>query len=107
MFIPKSELITLELAKENPISKQVIKKEIELLSPKHSFISIFLLEEKASGNSKFKPYLDILPTDHSCFPINYATEELMELIGSTFLFQIKEKVMDLKKDYDAICFASP
>jgi len=30
----------------------------------------------------------------------------MELIGSTFLFQIKEKVLDLKKDYDAICYGS-
>lgn len=60
----------------------------------------------AYGNSKFKPYLDILPTDHSCFPINFSTEELTELIGSPFLFQIQEKVFDLKRDYDALSYGS-
>jgi len=59
------------------------------LSPKHSILAIYLLEEIASGKSKYKPYLDILPKDHSCFPINFSTEELTELIGSPFLFQIQ------------------
>lgn len=47
--------------------------------------------------------MDILPKDHSSFPINYTNEELTELVGSPFLIQIHEKVYDLKKDYDKIC----
>ena len=73
-----------------------------LLSPKHTFISIFLLEEKKNSNSKWRQYIDLLPVDHSCFPINFKNEELGELVGSPFLFMIHEKVMDLRRDYDTI-----
>ena len=43
IFIPKSHLITLEMARETPVSKKIIKHKLDLLSPKHSFLSTFLL----------------------------------------------------------------
>ena len=69
-------------------------------------MAVLLLEERSLEGSRFKPYIDILPKNLQCFPINYITEELTQLIGSPFLFQIREKVIDLKKDYDAICYWS-
>jgi histone-lysine N-methyltransferase SETD3 len=66
-------------------------------------LAIFLLEEAIKGpNSPWHHYIDILPKDHSSFPINYTNEELLELIGTSLLLQIHEKVFDLKRDYDRV-----
>lgn len=43
VFIPKSHLITLEMARESPICKAILDQKIELLSPKHTLLAIFLL----------------------------------------------------------------
>jgi hypothetical protein len=95
--------MTLEMAKQSPICAELIAKKVELLSPKHTILAIFLLEEAIKGaNSLWHPYIDILPKDHSSFPINYTSEELSELIGSSLLLQIHEKVFDLKRDYDRV-----
>lgn len=107
MYIPKSHLITLEMAKEDPICQHLIDHQVELMSPKHTYLAIFLLQEYVKqDSSKWSLYLSILPKDLSSFPINYTNEELTELIGSPFLMQIHEKVYDLKRDYDRLCLAS-
>ena len=49
------------MAKDTPISKKIIKNHLDLLSPKHSFLSTFLLLERLKPNSFWKPYLDCLP----------------------------------------------
>ena len=43
LFVPLSHLITLEMAKQTEVSKKIIKHNLDLLSPKHSFLSTFLL----------------------------------------------------------------
>ena len=102
VFIPKERLITLEMAKDDPICVELISKKVELISPKHTYLSIFLLQEfLKQKDSPWFLYLDILPKDHRSFPINYSNEELIELVGSPFLMQVHEKVYDLKRDYDA------
>ena len=54
-------MITLEMAKETPVAKKIIQYRLDLLSPKHSFLSTFLLQEKKKEDSFWKPYLDVLP----------------------------------------------
>lgn len=77
------------------------------MSPKHTYLSIFLLQELLKGEkSEWKLYLRLLPKDHSNFPINYTNHELSQLIGSPFLIQIHEKVYDLKRDYDRVFAAN-
>jgi hypothetical protein len=77
------------------------------MSPKHTYLSIFLLQElMKQEKSAWKLYLDILPKDLNNFPINYTNEELTELLGSPFLMQIHEKVYDHNRDYDRVCAAS-
>jgi len=61
MFIPKSHIITLEMAKETSVAKKMINAKLDLHSPKHSFLSTFMLREKLNPNSFWKPYIDILP----------------------------------------------
>jgi histone-lysine N-methyltransferase SETD3 len=85
MFIPRSHMITLELAKSIEISQKLIKNKVELLSPKHSFLSIFLLKEKKNPDSFWMPYINILPSDYNNFPIFFEDDDLKWLEGSPFL----------------------
>ena len=100
-------LITLEIAKESSIGNKILNSNIDLLSPKHCFLSILLLQEKINPISKWKHYLEILPKLYINFPVFYKAEEMKELEGSPFLDQIKQKTMDIRSDYDSIIKAIP
>ena len=50
------------MSKETTISKKIISSKVDLLSPKHTYLSTFLLLEKRNPESYWKPYLDILPS---------------------------------------------
>ncbi|CAD8065890.1 unnamed protein product [Paramecium primaurelia] len=107
LFIPRSHMITLEMTKETSIAKKILQYKLDLISPKHSFLSIFLLQEKANQDSFWQPYLDILPKSYSNFPIFFNENDFEWLKGSSFLKQVKDKIIDLKKDYDNICKIAP
>ena len=107
MFIPKSHLISLSMAKAAPIGEKIILSGLDLFSPKHSLLSSFILQEKRNPLSFWKPYLDILPVNLNNFPIFYTQTELKWLAGSPFLLKIEEKKSNLLKDYNAICAAVP
>ncbi len=106
MTIPKECLISLELAMETNIGKEIGKfMYSELNSPKHCLLSAFLLTEEKSEKWKF--YFDLLPKDFSNFPIFYTEKELEYLKGSPFLNQVLDKKIDMKIDYEKICFYIP
>jgi histone-lysine N-methyltransferase SETD3 len=100
-------LITLEMAKESPIGTKMLNNNLDLLSPKHCYLSAFLLQEKCKENSKFQPYLDILPKDYTNFPIFFTPFEKDLLIGSPFLHLISEKISDIETDYKLILNVAP
>ena len=102
MTIPKSCLISLEIAGATPIGKEI--KQFmyrELNSPKHCLLSSYFLSEEK--NEKWKFYFDLFPKDFSIFPVFYTEKELELLQGSPFLRQIFEKRLEMKSDYDTIC----
>ncbi|KAL4496233.1 hypothetical protein ABPG72_012970 [Tetrahymena utriculariae] len=102
LFIPVDNMITLELSKELPICQLIESKNIRLLSPKHTFLSIYIIIEKKNHKSFWKPFLDILPVEYTTFPILYTDEELFWLKGSPFLNQVKERRECITQDYQAI-----
>ena len=106
MTIPKECLISLETALNTEMGKEIGKfMHKELNSPKHCLLSAFLLENLK--NEKWKFYFDLLPKDFSNFPIFYTEKELEYLKGSPFLNQIYEKKVDMKSDYEKICYYIP
>ena len=100
--IPYEKLITLEYAKETPVGLDIINNGVFLQSPKHCFLAIVLLQEKINNDSKWKHYIDVLPKSYNNFPVFFNDNELEYLKGSPFLNLLKEKLSDLKKDYNAI-----
>ena len=81
-------LITLEKAKETDIGKKMLPIYFDLHSPKHCLLSSFILLELHSSQSKWKPYLDILPKSYENFPIFFNDEEKSYFKGSPFLSNI-------------------
>lgn len=73
------------MAYQTDIGQKMLHNKIELLSPKHSYLSVFLLQEKKNPESFWKPYIDILPSDYASFPIFFNEEDLSWLTGSPFL----------------------
>ena len=94
LFVPNSQLITVELAKASPIGSLMTLKNLNttLISPKHSYLATFLMEEVRKENSEFKNFLDVLPKGFSNFPIFFTQEECQLLQGSLFQKQISDKI---------------
>lgn len=77
-------MITLEMAKNTPVARKLLQYRVDLLSPKHSYLSTFLLQERCNPDSFWRPYLDVLPKNYTNFPIFYSPEDLDWLTGSPF-----------------------
>jgi histone-lysine N-methyltransferase SETD3 len=107
LYIPKNLLITLEMSKEAPVGARMEKLKLSLLSPKHSYLTSYVLQELHNKDTKWQPYLDLLPKDLSSFPISFTHEEKKWLEGSPFLDQVEDKIKDMGKDYDTIVEAVP
>ena len=109
LFVPLPLIITLEMAFKSPIGRLMYEKGLcqRLISPKHSFLGTYLMQERRKENTNFAQYLDILPKSLRDFPIFFTEEEKEFLKGSPFLNQINEKLEDIKIDYDLICREVP
>lgn len=109
LYVPKQEIITLEMAMESPIGALMAAKNMRhrLLSPKHSFLSTFIMQEKRKPQSYFKEFIDILPKNFTNFPIFYTVEERQWLEGSAMQNVITDKIKDIATDYNTICMEVP
>ncbi len=87
LFVPKDQIITLEMAIESPIGKKMYEKGLRnrLISPKHSFLSTYIMQERRKPDTIWEPYIDILPKSYSNFPIFFTDQEKQWLQGSAFL----------------------
>jgi protein-histidine N-methyltransferase len=87
LYVPKEQIITLEMAIGSPIEKKMYEKGLRqrLISPKHSFLATFIMQEKRKDKTIWEPYIDILPKAYTNFPIFYTAEEKKWLEGSPFL----------------------
>lgn len=98
------------MAEESPIGAKMMYHNLKarLLSPKHGFLSTYVLQERLKGEeSYYFPFIDILPKTFENFPIFFTPEEKEWLKGSPFLDQVEEKIEDIKADYDLICEKVP
>ncbi len=73
------------MARATPIGAKMHKADLNLISPKHSFLSSYILQERRKEVSEHQQYLDILPKNFDSFPIFFNREEREELRGSPFL----------------------
>lgn len=77
LYVPKEQIITLELAFASPVGKKMYEKGLRqrLISPKHSFLCTFIMQERRKPESQWQYYIDILPKSYTNFPIFFTAEE--------------------------------
>ena len=73
LYVPKEEIITLEMAMESPIGSLMAARGFRqrLISPKHSFLATYVMQERRKEVTPFDKYIDILPKAFDNFPIFY------------------------------------
>ncbi|MDR3737336.1 MAG: SET domain-containing protein [Acidobacteriaceae bacterium] len=92
LMVPRERIITLEMAKASPIGMKMEKAGLDLLSPKHSFLSTYILQERRKPDTKWAVYLDMLPKNTTNFPIFFTPEEKKWLEGSPFLGMLDREI---------------
>ena len=109
LYVPKDEIITLEMAMESPIGSLMAARGFRqrLISPKHSFLATYIMQERRKEVTPYDKYIDILPKAFDNFPIFYTQEERTWLEGSPFQDQISDKIRDIQQDYNTICNEVP
>lgn len=75
---------------ESPLGKKMYEFGLRksLISPKHSFLATFLLEERSKEKSFWDPFLKVFPKDLTNFPIFYTEEEKKLLKGTSLIKMI-------------------
>jgi protein-histidine N-methyltransferase len=75
------------MAKATVVGKKMVEANLKLISPKHSFLSSYILQERRKETTPWDLYLQILPAEFDSFPIFFTEEEKKNLKGSPFLSQ--------------------
>ena len=73
----------------------------------HTWLALYLIEEKQNPNSFWKPYIDIIPPVYGDFPQFYSKSELSQLKGSFILDMIKSRNLNLEKEFKNLIKAIP
>ncbi len=107
MSIPLKCLITVEMGQATAVGWAVRTAGLMFDAPKHVYLMLFLLVDRAKGNSFFQPYYDILPPTLSNMPMFWSDEELESLRGSHVLQQVEDRRDAIEQDYTAICDVYP
>ena len=97
------------MGQSTPIGCKILSSDLELDAPKHIFLMIYLLWDKAvhGSSSFFAPYYDVLPRRLRNMPIFWDEDELAGLKGSHLVSQIRERIQAITRDYRSVCAAAP
>lgn len=103
IFIPYQHLLTLQVTKQTPLAKKLIKSGFDLNYGSDCFFAAFILLEQSNPDSFWSPYINMLPQSFKNFPIFFTESEKKYFIGSPFLDLINERFEGIQDDYKAIC----
>lgn len=104
--IPRKCIITSDDAKKSTIGHDVDKSDF---TPKdnHTWLALYLLQERESGCSFFKPYIDSIPKHYRNFPAYYNKDEILQMQVSFSVDMLKQRQYVLEKEYNSFVSALP
>ena len=102
--LPLESLITTNVSRKGDMGIYFTHElERKLDTPVNCLLTTFLLNEMDKGNqSKWKFYIDFLPSSYNSFPSFYGEREYEILKGTQFLESLEQKKKSMKKDYDTL-----
>jgi histone-lysine N-methyltransferase SETD3 len=107
LFVPLTHIMTTDKAKASDIGKKIQKSGLGLLTS-HSWLAMWILEERALGKASFWfPYLRNLPVAYNNIPTSWSAEEQKWLKGSFCLEKMAQRMEELKREYSNICSHVP
>lgn len=106
LYVPKNFLMTNEVAMESKIGRAIQKSGYEMRS-EHSWLAVYLMQEKHNQNSFWKPYIDILPDKYGNMPMLFGDLYRKFLKGSYAITMGQNRMDSLRKEYDGICGQCP
>lgn len=99
MFIPREYIITSNLSMNSDICNEIKQSGVDIRS-KHTYLASFLLQERdRKRESKWFPYIDILPKTFSNIPLFFDRDTLEGLKGSLSLQKIQDRHDSLRAEY--------
>ena len=102
-FIPHDYIMTSDVAKASEIGRAIIDSPVELRS-KHSYLASYLLQEREKGEeSRWFPYIAVLPARFETIPLFFDDDMRSLLTGSIALRKIDDRLESLRLEYDALC----
>jgi len=103
MQIPKSFILTSNIAVKSEICRKVVNAKVDVRS-KHTFIALYLLQERDKGEeSWWYPYISILPKHFRNIPLFLSNKELDKLKGSMAVQKIKDRHTSITNEYNNLC----
>ncbi len=107
--IPLALIITKEVVKESDLYKQLMGTRVKKLlsSPPHTAMALFLLSERENPASKYKAFIDALPSNFTTFPYFYNDYEMELLQGSSLVELIILEREFIHQEYKAIAAEIP
>mmetsp|Transcript_3916 Transcript_3916/g.7502 ORF Transcript_3916/g.7502 Transcript_3916/m.7502 type:complete len:601 (+) Transcript_3916:115-1917(+) len=101
LYVPLKYLMTNEVAMESEIGRAIQKSGYEMRS-EHSWLAVYLIQEKHNPNSFWKPYIDILPDKYGNMPMLFGDVYKQFLAGSYSLTMADNRMKSLRAEYDGI-----
>lgn len=106
LSVPRVCIMTTSDAKASAIGQAVISAKCQL-AHNHSWLALYLLQEKRNNTSFFGPYISTLPTHYRNVPLLYTKEELAELRGSFVLGMISYVQQLILEDFERLRSSVP
>ena len=100
--IPYKCIMTVQKAKLSEVGKEILKNNF-VPESEHTWIALFLLNEKLKQDSFWKPYIDTLPIHYHNFPLFFGKKTTLKKVKSSLIFDmIKARKYELQMDFDKI-----
>ena len=101
--IPEKLIITSKKGQMCPLGKKIKESGVKLSYDYLTFLSVFLLEAANDPKSWWAPYIKMIPTNVSNFPLFYTKEEINMFEGSIMEEYIKSTQSEFDEEYNLIC----
>ena len=101
LYIPKNLIIYTDTC-INAITEPFV----DLFRSRHSLFALFISLERHNSNSFWTPYISLLPSDFSNYPILFTEKELKYLTGSSLLPLINIEKQYILDDYTVVSEAN-
>ena len=100
LSIPRACIMTTSDAKSSAIGKALEQTKINVHN--HTWLALYVLQERQNPSSFFTPYLQLLPIQYSSMPLFFGSDEMKELSGCFVAGMVNAIKFCIREEYDKL-----